>query len=128
MCILNVCHPQGGFERVRQEWEQIPEVCVWEVTVDGVRLRCDERRACLDPTTPILSPELIYRRAVGDTWIEEAALKMPRRCYTPEVFEGVIRAQGFQIIERWGGYAGERYGEGPKLIGQWCVSGVTVVV
>src|SRR5262252_9621280 len=36
-CILNVFHPQGGFERV-------PEVCVWEATVDGVRLRCDERR------------------------------------------------------------------------------------
>jgi len=41
--ILNVFHPQGGFERVRQEWERVPEVCVWEATVDGVRLRCDER-------------------------------------------------------------------------------------
>ena len=35
--ILNVFHPQGGFERVRQEWERVPEVCLWEVTVDGVR-------------------------------------------------------------------------------------------
>jgi SAM-dependent methyltransferase len=118
-CILNVFHPQGGFERVRQEWERVPEVCVWEATVDGVRLRCDERRVRLDPTTHILYPELIYCRAVGDTWIEEAVLKIPRRCYTPEGFEEVIRAHGFQIIQRWGGYAGEHYGEGPELIVQF---------
>jgi SAM-dependent methyltransferase len=117
--ILNVFHPQGGFERVRQEWERVPEVCVWEATVEGVRLRCDERRARLDSATHILYPELIYRRAVGDTWIEEAVLNIPRRCYTPEGFEGVIRAHGFQIIQRWGGYGGEHYGEGPELIVQF---------
>ena len=119
-CILNVFHPQGGFERVRQEWERVPKICVWEATVDGVRFRCDERRARLDPTTQPLYPELIYSRAVGDTWVEEAVLNIPRRCYTPEAFEGVIDAHGFQIIQRWGGYAGERYGEGPELIVQFC--------
>jgi len=118
--ILNVFHPQGGFERVRQEWERVPEVCLWEVTVDGVRLRCDERRVRLDPATQTLYPELIYSRAVGDAWIEDAVLNIPRRCYTPDAFEGVIRAHGFQIIQRWGGYAGERYGEGPELIVQFC--------
>ena len=86
-CILNVFHPQGGFERVRQEWERVPKICVWEATVDGVRLRCDERRARLHPTTQTLYPELIYYRAVKDTWIEEKMLKIPRRCYTPEAFE-----------------------------------------
>jgi SAM-dependent methyltransferase len=93
-CILNVFHPQGGFERVQQEWERVPEVCVWEATVDGVRLRYDEHRMRLDPATQTLYPELIYSRAVGDTWIEDAVLKIPRRCYTPEAFEGVIRAYG----------------------------------
>jgi hypothetical protein len=117
---LNVFHPQGGFERLRQEWEQVPEVRVWEAMVDGVRLRCDERCARLDPTTQTLYPELIYSRAVGDTWSEEAVLKIPRRCYTPEAFEGMIRAHGFRIVQRWGGYAGEHYGEGPELIVQFC--------
>jgi SAM-dependent methyltransferase len=118
-CILNVFHPQGGFERVRQEWERATEVCLWEATVDGGRLRCDERRARLDPERHILYPELIYRRAVGDVWIEEAVLKIPRRCYTPEAFEQVIRAHGFRIVQRWGGYAGERYGEGSELVVQF---------
>jgi SAM-dependent methyltransferase len=118
-CILNVFHPQGGFERVRQAWETAPEVCLWEATVDGVRLRCDERRARLDPAQRILYPELVYRHAVGDTWIEDAVLKIPRRCYAPEEFEAVIRAHGFWILQRWGGYAGERYGEGPELVVQF---------
>jgi SAM-dependent methyltransferase len=118
-CILNVFHPQGGFECIRQEWERVPEVCLWEATVEGVHLRCDERRACLDSVTHTLYPELIYSRAVGDTWSEEAVLKIPRRCYTPEAFEGVIRAHGFQIIQCWGGYVGEHYGEGPELIVQF---------
>ena len=55
-------HPQGGFERLRQEWERVPAVCVWEAMVDGVRLRCDEHRARLDPATHTLYPELVYRR------------------------------------------------------------------
>jgi len=118
-CILNVFHPLGGFERVRQAWGTVTEVCRWEVTVDGVRLRCDERRLRLDAEKGILYPELIYRRAVGDTWVEEAVLHIPRRCYTPAAFEQVILAHGFRVVQRWGGYAGERYGEGPDLVVQF---------
>jgi SAM-dependent methyltransferase len=118
-CILNVFHPQGGFERVRQEWERVPEVCVWEATVDGVHRRCDERRVRLAPTTQTLYPELVYRHAVGDAWVEDAVLQIPRRCYAPEEFEAMICTHGFRIIQRWGGYAGERYGEGPELVVQF---------
>src|SRR5215510_15927880 len=88
-CILNVFHPQGGFEGVQQEWSTATEVCRWEVTVDGVRLRCDERRLHLDPERHILYPELVYRRYVGDVWIEDAVFKIPRRCYAPDAFEQV---------------------------------------
>jgi cyclopropane fatty-acyl-phospholipid synthase-like methyltransferase len=42
-CILNVFHPQGGFERVQHAWESMTERGRWEVTVDGVCLRCEER-------------------------------------------------------------------------------------
>src|SRR5262249_49184414 len=85
-CILNVFHPQGGFERVRQEWGTATEVGRWEATVDGVRLRCDERCARFDPERRILYPELIYRRFVGGAWVEDAVLKIPRRCYAPDEF------------------------------------------
>src|SRR5215467_6877815 len=95
-CILNVFHPQGGFARVQQEWGTTTEVFRWEVLVDGVRLRCDERLLRLDPERRILCPELVYRRFVGDTWVEDAVLRIPRRCYAPEEFEQVILAHGFR--------------------------------
>ena len=118
-CIVNVFHPHGGFEGVQQAWERATEICRWEVTVDGVRLRCDERWLRLDPERHILYPELVYRRYVDDAWIEDAVLQIPRRCYAPDEFEQVIRDHGFRIIQRWGGYAGERYGEGPELVVQF---------
>ena len=89
------------------------------MTVDGVRLRCEERWLRLDPERHILYPESIYRRYVDDAWVEDAVLQIPRRCYTPDEFEQVIRDHGFRIIQRWGGYAGERYGEGPELVVQF---------
>jgi SAM-dependent methyltransferase len=117
--IVNVFHPVGGFERERQAWGTATEVYRWETTVNGVRLRCDERLARFDPERRILYPELIYRRFVGGVWIEDAVLKLPRRCYAPDEFERVIRAHGFHIVQRWGGYTGERYGEGPELVVQF---------
>ena len=53
-CILNVFHPQGGFAGVQQAWESMTERGRWEVTVDGVRLRCEERWLRLDPERHIL--------------------------------------------------------------------------
>ncbi len=118
-CILNVFHPQGGFERVQQEWGTTTEVFRWEVTVDGVRLRCDERWLRLDSERHIMYPELVYRRYVGGVWVEDALLHIPRRCYAPDEFAQVILDHDFRIIQRWGGYAGERYGEGPELVAQF---------
>jgi hypothetical protein len=118
-CILNVFHPQGGFEQVLQTWRTATAAVRWEVTVDGVRLRCDERGLRFDAEKRILYPELIYRRYVEGEWVEDAVLKIPRRCYTPGEFESVILDHGFRIMRHWGGYAGERYGEGPELVVQF---------
>jgi len=115
-CILNVVNIHQNPETLRQEWGTTTEVLRWEIPVEGGRLRCDERRPRMDPERRILYPELIYRRSQGDTWIEEAVLKIPRRCYAPEEFAQVIRSHGFRIVNRWGGYAGEPYGEGPELV------------
>jgi SAM-dependent methyltransferase len=120
-CILNVFHPQGGFAGVQQEWERATEICRWEVTVDDVPLRCEERWLRLDLERRSLYPELVYRRDVGGAWVEDAVLHIPRRCYAPDEFEQVIREHGFRIMQRWGGYVGERYGEGPELVVQFGV-------
>src|SRR5215813_4045127 len=68
-CILNVFHPQGGFAGVQQAWERATERSRWEVTIDGVRLRCEERWLRLDPDRHILYVELVYWRYVGGAWV-----------------------------------------------------------
>ena len=71
----------------------------------------------------ILYPEIIYRYYEGEELHDETVLKIAMRCYYPEQFEQRILDHGFQIINRWGGYQGEAYGEGPELILQFTASG-----
>jgi hypothetical protein len=41
------------------------------------------------------------------------------RCYYPDDFIKLIREHGFTIIDRWGGYQGEAYGQGSELVVQF---------
>lgn len=117
-CILNVVHPGQDPERLRGEWCTQAELLRWEVTVAGDRIRCVERRPRMDPERLVLYPELNYRRYRGGTLVDEAVLNIPRKCYWPDTFEQVIALHDFRILQRWGGYAGEVYGEGPELVVQ----------
>ena len=36
--------------------------------------------------------------------------------YYPDEFKHLILSNGFTIKDSWGGYCGEKYGEGPELI------------
>jgi hypothetical protein len=38
------------------------------------------------------------------------------RCHYPDEFEALIRDHGFTVTNRWGGYRGETYGDGPELV------------
>jgi hypothetical protein len=67
-------------------------------------------------------PELVYRRYEADELVDEAVLRIPLRCYYPEELLSLIADQGFLIVNRWGGYAGEPYGEGPELIVEFAES------
>jgi hypothetical protein len=56
-CILNVFHPQGGFEGVQQEWERATEKGRWEVTVEA--LVGFQGRVCADGVQPDLCYALL---------------------------------------------------------------------
>ncbi len=66
-----------------------------------------------------MHPELIYRVFNGSDLVEEVVFNLVMRCYFPGVFESLIRDHGFEIVDRWGGYAGEAYGRGPELVVQF---------
>jgi len=77
----------------------------------------------MDPAKMILYPELIYRRYQGEVLVEEATLKIAMRCYYPEEFVQLIIGQGFRVLQQWGGYAGEPYGQGSELVVQFTQGG-----
>ena len=118
-CILNAFNPYRDAETLRREWCTDAEMFCWEVAAEGGRVSCHERRPRMDAEKLILYPELIYRRYQREALTEEAVLQIAMRCYYPDAFEELIVGHGFQVIKRWGGYAGELYGGGPELVIQF---------
>ncbi len=118
-CILNVFHPYKDTSSLRRTWCTDAETLAWEAVVEDGRVTCHDRRPRMDPEKLILYPELIYRRYHGDALVDEAVLNIAMRCYYPEEFEQLIVGHGFRVLNRWGGYAGEAYGEGSELVLQF---------
>jgi len=118
-CILNVFRPYWGPEELRKRWETSEENPVWEVPIEGGKLVRYDRKARIDAEKLVLYPELIYRRYEGQTLAEESVLKIVMRCYYPDEFEKLILGHGFEILNRWGGYEEELYGQGTELIIQF---------
>ncbi len=118
-CILNVFKPKFDPDRLRRKWEDDSEYFCWEAVSENGRVTCHVRNANIHPEQNILYPELIYRHYIGKRLIDEVVLKIVMRCYYPDEFEQVILDHGFDILEQWGGYQGERYGDGSELVIQF---------
>jgi SAM-dependent methyltransferase len=118
-CILNVFKPYMSPDVLRRAWCTEDENFAWETCVAGTRITCHDRRPRMDPDKLVLYPELIYRQYEGDVLKDETVLRIAMRCYYPEEFSQLILAHGFRSVARWGGYAGEPYGEGPELVIQF---------
>ena len=118
-CILNVFKPFLEPEELRKLWTTREEKLNWEIPVEGGRLACYDRRTHMDAKKLILYPELIYRRYEGENLVEESLLKIVMRCYYPDTFEKLIVEHGFAVLNRWGGYEGEVYGQGSELVIQF---------
>jgi hypothetical protein len=103
-------------DRMRHEWCTDGECFAWEVPVDGGRVTLHDRRPRMDRKRLVLHPELIYRRYRGDELIDEVVLRISMRCYYPDELQRLVMDEGFRVVNKWGGYAGEQYGEGPELI------------
>lgn len=121
-CILNVFMPMYDLDALRQKWVLPGETVEWEMPVEGGKLTCSSRRTRMDTEQLVLYPELVYRRFATGQLAEEVVLKLVMRCYYPDMFERLIQDHGFVIFNRWGGYAGEAYGQGPELVIQFSES------
>lgn len=117
VCILNVFFPRRDKATLQHTWCQPNEVLQWEKTLDdGTRVVHTEEYKIIDREKMILYPKLIYRRYRDAQLFEEFIQPIAMRVYYPEEFTSLVKAHGFSISERWGGYAGEVYGVGPELV------------
>ena len=119
-CILNVFRPFLDKKAMATQWTSDEEILSWEAPIEDGRLTCYDRRTRIDPEKQIVYPDLIYRRYRGEKLEDETVHNLVLRYYYPDEFEKMIKSHGFQIVNRWGGYAGEPYGEGPELVVQFC--------
>lgn len=118
-CILNVFQPMYDPDTLRRKWVLPGETFEWEAQVEGGKITCASRRARMDPERFVIYPELVYRTFVAGKLAEEIVLKLVMRCYYPDTFERLILDHGLKILNRWGGYANEPYGQGSELVIQF---------
>ena len=117
--VLNAFKPYYAPDELRQRWVVSGEHLEWEVLLEDGKVACYDRRLRVDERHWVLYPDLIYRRYEGPVLAEEVVLHLVMRCYSPETFEALIVEHGFRIVNRWGGYESEAYGEGPELVLQF---------
>lgn len=116
-CILNVFNPKRSKAEMLRDWPIPEEQVRWEKTLpDGSRVVHSEWYERITENPMVLYPHLIYRKYKGDRLIDELKQSIKMRCYYPDEFKQRIESYGFQIVESWGGYRGEKYGEGKELV------------
>jgi hypothetical protein len=62
---------------------------------------------------------LVYQYYRDGNLVEEAELEIAMRIHYPEQLERLVLDHGFEIVEKWGGYNNEAYGEGPEQVIQF---------
>ncbi|HEY3379885.1 MAG TPA: class I SAM-dependent methyltransferase [Armatimonadota bacterium] len=113
--ILNVFRPYLDREHMLAEWCR-PEKYNYEIPVAGGLLRRYDKLARITADPLVCYPELIYRFYQHEQLVDEAVLPIAMRCYYPDEFVRLIEDHGFRVTGKWGGYAGEAYGEGGELV------------
>lgn len=116
--ILNTFRPRGGFDALAEFWsERDGSNPCWSKPYgqDTVTMSDDCRNFRDNPAR--VYPKLIYRRhnSTGEL-LDESVLNIVMRVWQPDELIGLIEGHGFTITEKFGGYHGERWGEGSELV------------
>lgn len=117
IAILNVFNPMFTQEEMRDKWiSEDEKFCGETVLKNGDTLKLWDTRKDLDLENQVLHPEMIYRRYRDGELVHTHTNPICMRYWYPEQLTALIESHGFQIIEQWGGYEGEIYGDGPELV------------
>ncbi len=120
-CILNVFNPNRPKDEMLKSWPKVTETLCWEKKLeDGSTVAHFEFYEKVTTNPLVLFPHLIYRRYKDGQKTDELVQKIKMRCYYPDEFRSLLETSGFEITEAWGGYKGEKYGEGRELVLRFC--------
>lgn len=116
-CILNafnVRYPNP--QSLIDAWSQPVEELDWEIVTGTRTVTCHARKGKVKAHPLVIYPDLVYRVRERGELVEEVVFSLVMRCYFPDDFARLFSTHGFEIVERWGGYAGETYGVGRELV------------
>ena len=116
--IVNAFHPLSDRDELRATWVSRGETPTRKGILDGDRVVVYDRRVRMDRERLVLYPEVVYRRYRGDSdeLVDEVVLPLVMRCFYPDDLLRLAGEHGFRVVASWGGYAGERFGEGSELV------------
>ncbi|MEM9915080.1 MAG: class I SAM-dependent methyltransferase [Planctomycetota bacterium] len=114
--ILNTFRPRGDRQSLYDFWSSRDgtEVVEKQTAIGLMRMTDDCRRYQTDPL--IVFPVLRYEHLENGKVVGAAELPISMRVWYPDELLDVITAAGFRITGRFGGYAGEPWGEGKELV------------
>ena len=116
--VLNTFKPRGGYEALAEFWSARDDSTPnWTKPLgDNTVTMSDDCTVFKDNPVRVF-PKLIYRRynAAGEQ-IDESVLDIVMRVWQADELTGLIESHGFTITEKFGGYHGETWGEGPELV------------
>ncbi len=88
----------------------------WEAKDGPYQITCSSWLRKIDLEKPTLYLDAIYRRYSAENLEEEVVGQIVLRCYYPNQLTEIIESHGFKVMGAWGGYSGEKYGEGSELV------------
>lgn len=119
-CVLSMFNPKWPREELPRRWRQEEEAAEWEETTpEGDRIVCTSIRQSLEPEKGVIYPDLVYRRFRQGRMVDHVVQPLAMRCWYPGEIVALLETRGFQIVDKWGGYHGEAFGEGPELVVQF---------
>jgi ubiquinone/menaquinone biosynthesis C-methylase UbiE len=116
LCILNVFNPVSSKDVLMKKWTNPEEELEEEQPYKSgtIKQYVIKNKFTTDPF--VLYPTLISRYFEGENMKDETRFEVPMRVYYPDEFKKIIEDHGFVVVDSWGGYKGESYGEGGELV------------
>jgi SAM-dependent methyltransferase len=119
VAILNTFHPNGTPEEILARNSSPEHHYEDELPYKAGRLvqyYTFRKPAIWEGEKLVFYPNLVYQYWIDEEMVEESLMEISMRVWYPNQLLDLLETNGFEILEKWGGYQGEAYGNGPELV------------